>query len=49
LEHRWEAIPDICKSCPDWQAVGAIYHKNQMTGTKKEARPFWWSKKLADD
>ena len=40
--HEWEKIPDICKGCPDWQAVGATYHENETARPKKEARPFWW-------
>jgi len=42
LENRWQDIPEICKSCPDWQAVGAEYHENKETKLKEEARPFWW-------
>lgn len=41
-EHRWEELPDICKSCPDWQAVGAEYYENEKVEKKDEARPFWW-------
>ena len=45
-EHRWNDIPEICQTCPDWQAVGATYHENeninQDTKDKKEVRPFWW-------
>ncbi|RXJ55393.1 hypothetical protein CRV04_09820 [Candidatus Marinarcus aquaticus] len=42
IENRWNDIPDICKTCPDWQVVGATYHKNKNIEEKKEARPFWW-------
>lgn len=42
LENRWSDIPDICKSCPDWQVAGAKYHKNENLELKEEARPFWW-------
>lgn len=43
LEHRWDDLPSVCKTCPDWQAVGAEYHENKHLGqTKEEARPFWW-------
>lgn len=41
--HDWENIPDICKNCPDWQAVGAEYRRNENVEIKKEARPFWWN------
>lgn len=37
-EHRWLEIPDICKSCGDWQAAGASYDDERVTGT----RPFWY-------
>ncbi|MCL5036299.1 MAG: radical SAM protein [Chloroflexi bacterium] len=40
-EHRWHEIPGICKKCPDWQAVGAVYHENKRVGVKEGARPFW--------
>lgn len=46
-EHQWDKIPDICKSCPDWQAVGADYHENENVEVKKEARPFWWKENNA--
>ncbi|AFL69728.1 radical SAM/SPASM domain-containing protein [Sulfurospirillum barnesii] len=42
-EHRWNELPEVCKTCPDWQAVGAEYYENKTLGeTKEEARPFWW-------
>lgn len=41
--HDWDTIPEICKGCPDWQAVGADYRKNEKVEIKKEARPFWWN------
>lgn len=42
MKNDWDKIPDICKNCPDWQAVGADYHKNEKLTVKEEARPFWW-------
>lgn len=42
--HNWDAIPDICKTCPDWQVAGAQYHKNEKIGENEKARPFWWNK-----
>jgi radical SAM protein with 4Fe4S-binding SPASM domain len=45
LDNSWEDIPQICKSCPDWQAVGAEYHENKKVKIKKETRPFWWKEK----
>lgn len=42
IENRWSDIPNICKTCPDWQVAGAKYHKNENVELKKEARPFWW-------
>jgi len=43
-EHRWDELPSVCKTCPDWQAVGAEYHENESIGeVNEEARPFWWS------
>jgi radical SAM protein with 4Fe4S-binding SPASM domain len=41
-EHRWDELPAICKTCPDWQAVGAEYYENEKVEKKEEARPFWW-------
>jgi radical SAM protein with 4Fe4S-binding SPASM domain len=38
-QHRWDEIPAICQTCPDWQVVGARY-----LGTEDKsawARPFW--------
>jgi radical SAM protein with 4Fe4S-binding SPASM domain len=44
-EHRWNDLPEVCKTCPDWQAVGAEYYENKTLGeAKEEARPFWWDK-----
>ncbi len=40
-QHQWELIPEICKKCPDWQAVGAEYHTNEQAGYKEGTRPFW--------
>lgn len=42
LQNRWSDIPEICKTCPDWQVAGAKYHKNENIELKEEARPFWW-------
>jgi radical SAM protein with 4Fe4S-binding SPASM domain len=42
IENRWQDIPDICKTCPDWQVAGAKYYKNKDLELKDEARPFWW-------
>lgn len=41
-EHRWEDMPEICRGCPDWQAVGASYLGEE--GDKHGARPFWHRK-----
>lgn len=30
-EHRWEDLPEVCRSCIDWQAVGATYYKPSGT------------------
>ena len=37
--HSWDKIPEICKSCGDWQVAGASYEKQQVDGT----RPFWYT------
>jgi len=42
IENRWDDLPEICKTCPDWQVAGATYHKNEALDEKEEARPFWW-------
>jgi len=26
LEHRWNELPDVCRACSDWQAVGAVHY-----------------------
>lgn len=44
-EHRWEDMPEICRGCPDWQAVGASYLGKE--GDKYGARPFWRREKEA--
>jgi radical SAM protein with 4Fe4S-binding SPASM domain len=36
--HQWERIPEICRTCGDWQAAGATYEGEQVAGT----RPFWY-------
>ncbi|MFZ5585098.1 MAG: radical SAM/SPASM domain-containing protein [Thermodesulfobacteriota bacterium] len=38
-EHRWDELPPICRTCPDWQVVGAAYHGQE--DQKQGARPFW--------
>ncbi len=37
-EHRWADLPDVCKSCGDWQAAGATYEAEKVPGT----RPWWF-------
>ena len=37
--HDWQNIPEICKSCGDWQVAGAEYEKP----TSENTRPFWYS------
>ncbi len=37
--HDWQNIPEICKSCGDWQVAGAEYEKPSTENT----RPFWYS------
>lgn len=41
-DHDWDNIPDICKTCPDWQTAGATYHKKDDEVIEEKARPFWW-------
>ena len=36
-EHRWAELPELRRGCADWQAVGAEYEPEQVSGT----RPFW--------
>jgi len=48
-ENRWDDIPEICKTCPDWQVAGATYHENKNIELKKEARPFWWKEENNED
>lgn len=43
--HDWENIPKVCKTCPDWQAVGATYHKSN-TKSKEGTRPFWFKEEV---
>jgi radical SAM protein with 4Fe4S-binding SPASM domain len=38
-QHRWDALPDVCAGCYDWQAAGAEYEPEKVAGT----RPFWVS------
>lgn len=38
--HQWDEIPDVCKSCPDWQVAGATYHESDDAAVKY-SRPFW--------
>ncbi|MBI4718679.1 MAG: radical SAM protein [Planctomycetes bacterium] len=26
-DHRWDDLPELCRQCIDWQAVGATYYK----------------------
>jgi radical SAM protein with 4Fe4S-binding SPASM domain len=37
-EHRWQELPALCRGCGDWQAAGAEYEDQEVSGT----RPFWW-------
>lgn len=37
-EHRWADLPEMCKTCGDWQTAGAHYEAEQVPGT----RPFWY-------
>lgn len=47
--HAWEQLPDLCRACPDWQAVGATYHDRSGeqergstdAGGRAYTRPFW--------
>lgn len=44
--HAWSQLPELCRTCPDWQAVGATYHEREdQAATPGEAReftrPFW--------
>lgn len=48
-QHNWDELPDVCKTCPDWQAVGAEYYENERIGTKEGARPFWWDNKFENN
>jgi len=42
MEHLWDEIPEVCKTCPDWQVAGATYHGDEEeTQIKKYSRPFW--------
>lgn len=35
--HDWDALPQICRDCRDWQVAGAQYEAERVPGT----RPFW--------
>jgi radical SAM protein with 4Fe4S-binding SPASM domain len=37
-DHLWDQLPDICKSCGDWQTAGATYEEKKIPDT----RPFWY-------
>lgn len=39
-QHAWDELPELCRGCPDWQAVGATYHE-QGGAARPYARPFW--------
>ena len=41
-EHRWDDIPDVCKSCRDWQICGAEYYSYKEDN--KDVYPFWYAK-----
>jgi len=44
-EHRWDALPEICKGCRDWQTAGAEYEKNNDVDG---SRPFWYDPEKTD-
>lgn len=44
-EHRFDLIPEICKTCGDWQTAGASYEDETVEGT----RPFWYYEKRGLD
>ncbi|MCB9948476.1 MAG: radical SAM protein [Rhodospirillaceae bacterium] len=37
--HRWDAVPEICRGCGDWQTAGAQYTPETVPDT----RPFWFA------
>lgn len=39
-DHRWNDIPEVCKTCGDWQTAGAEYEEERVEST----RPFWYSR-----
>ena len=43
--HRWDALPEICAGCRDWQMAGADYEPETVPGT----RPFWVYRDAARD
>jgi len=36
--HQWDQVPGICRGCGDWQAAGASYDEETVSGS----RPFWY-------
>lgn len=36
--HEWSEVPRVCKGCGDWQAAGASYDEETVSGS----RPFWY-------
>lgn len=43
--HDWATLPEVCRTCPDWQTAGATYHKDEDKELKKYSRPFWYESK----
>ena len=43
-DHRWNDIPEICKTCGDWQTAGAEYEEERVEST----RPFWYYRAPTD-
>lgn len=41
-DHRWQALPPLCRTCPDWQTAGARYFTPDQADALPEARPFWF-------
>jgi len=39
--HLWDEIPDVCKTCCDWQICGAEYIPAREKN--KKAYPFWYT------
>jgi radical SAM protein with 4Fe4S-binding SPASM domain len=44
--HKWDKIPAICQTCPDWQVVGARYLGSE--GKTAWSRPFWHEETAPD-